>query len=58
MLTAKGCSETALFREWSNKVLTICNLEKTLAITFFRKCLKFDGDSRNGTKNSEKVVRF
>ena len=39
------------------KFFTVCNFGNTLAMTsiFFSTCLKFDVDSRNRTKNLEKV---
>ena len=43
-----------------SKFFTVCNFRYSLAmpIIFFPKCLRFDVDSRNGTKNWEKVLRF
>ena len=57
MFTVERCSDTALFSEWSNQVT---NFGKALAMTifFFLNCLKFDGNSINGTKNSENVFCF
>ena len=42
------------------KIFTVCNFANTLTVTimFFSKCLKFDVDSGNGTKNQQKVYRF
>ena len=42
------------------KFFTVSNFGNTLAMTimFFSKCLKFDVESRNGTKNLEKVFSF
>ena len=42
------------------KSFTVCNFENRLAMTikFFLKCLKFDVNARNGTKNWEKGFRF
>ena len=43
------------------KISTVCNFGNRLAMTimfFFSKCLKFDVDSTNKTKNSEKVFGF
>ena len=54
MLTVKGCSETALFREWSNEVFSqslISQIHYLSRLSFFSKRLKFDVDSRNGRKN-------
>ena len=39
-------------------IFILCNLGNTLAMTIMTKCLKFDVDSRNETKNSEKLFRF
>ena len=60
MLPATGCSETTLFREWSPKVLRVCNLGNTIAITiiFFGKCLKFDEDSIDAAKSWKNVFYF
>ena len=60
MLTVKAFSETELFREWSTKTFAVCYFGNTLAMTMilFSKNLKFDIDSRNGTKNRRKVFRF
>ena len=61
MMTVKECSKTTLHREWSNqKFLTVLNLGNTLAMTiiFSLKCLKFNADSRNGTRNRQNVFRF
>ena len=42
------------------KFLTVCYIWNKVAMTinFFSKCLKFDVESRNGTKESEKVFGF
>ena len=40
MLTVEGCSERALFREWSN-CLTVCHFGNTLAITIFSRLKMF-----------------
>ena len=61
MLTARGCSGTALFREWSNQILTVCNFGNTLAITiifFLKMFLKVYVDCINVTKNRENFFCF
>ena len=60
MLTVKGCSERSFLESGLNKSFTVCNFRNKVAmkITFFSKCLKFDVDSRNGRKKSEKIVGF
>ena len=43
------------------KIFTVCNFGNTLAIAiifFFSKCLRFNLDCRNGTKNWEEDFRF
>ena len=51
MFTVKGWSETALFREWSNQVFDSLYFRKYISYDHAMKCLKYDVDSRNGTKN-------
>ena len=61
MFTAKGCFEMTLFKEWSNQVFDSQESRKYISYLdhlFFLKCLNFDGDSINGTKNRENVFHF
>ena len=61
MLTVKACSETTLFAELSDEVFHSLQFGEYISYDhylFVSKCLKFDIDSRNGKKESEKVLCF
>ena len=61
MLTVKGFSETVFFREWSNQVFDSLEFPKKSTSgdhLLFSKCLKFDVESRTGTKKLGKVFPF
>ena len=61
VLTLKAFSEIAVFRECSNEDFNSLRLQKYISYgrhPFFSKCLKFDAESINGTKNWGKVCRF
>ena len=60
MLNVKICSETLFLESGLIESLRVCNFRNKVAMTiiFFSKCLKFDEESRNGRKESEKVFGF
>ena len=62
MFLIEGTSEMGLVRHLSNHVLRVCNFGNTKVVrvisSFFSKYSKFNLDSKNGEKNSEKVFRF
>ena len=61
MFTVKVCWETGFFREWSNQDIHSLQFRQYISYdhhVFFSKCLNFDIDSTNKTKNSEKVFGF
>ena len=60
MLTAKWCSGTEIFREWSDQVLTVCNLGNTLRITiiFFSEMFKIWSRFHKWNEKLRKIFRF
>ena len=60
MWTFKGCSETDFLRDWLTKSLRVCKFRNEVAMTiiFFSNCLKFNVDSRKGTKKLRKCFCF
>ena len=60
MLLLEEFSEMGLFRHLSNHVFGVRNVEntKSMRVTFFSKCSKFNLDFKNAEKNSEKVFCF
>ena len=60
MFLVEWSSETRLFRHLSNFVFGVRNFlnTKAMRVIFFWKCLKFNLDYKNATKNSEKVSCF
>ena len=56
LVTVDACSNTALSGGWSNQLLESRQFSKYITddlLVFVWKCLKFDGVSINGKKNSE-----
>ena len=57
---SKGVLRRCFLEIGLTKSLAVCNFRNKVAleIIFFSKCLKLDVDSRNGTKDLEKVFGF
>ena len=57
---SKGVLERCFLESGPTMFFTVCNFGNKVAmkIIFFSKCVKFDEDSRNGTKKSERVFRL
>ena len=58
---SKGVLKRCFLESGLTKSLTVCNYPNKLAMTiifFFSKCLVFDVDSRNGTKERENDFGF
>ena len=57
---SKSVLERCFLKSCLTKSFTVCNFRNKVAmmIIFFFKCLKFDIDSRNGTKKSEQSFCF